>query len=278
MPNRLILVDHMLWLLVAETGLSAYDFDFEAYLPCSHPWKRPSDIVVIPRLGAFDDYERDYERFRAEGIHLIHSPTQHFLCSELPNWYPALEDLTPHSRWYREVPTLEEVASSFGWPVFVKGVRQTSRHRKALSILEGPEAFEQAMQIYREDPILRWQGIVCREYVPLRPVGKPTGDKIPPSFEFRTFWWKGTLVGCGRYWWEAEPYGMTDTDRAAAMVVAEEAARRIAVPFLVVDIAQTHEGHWIVIECNDALESGYAGTLPLGIWQGILECEKRHQR
>ncbi len=135
--------------------------------------------------------------------------------------------------------------------------------------------FEQAMQVYRFDPILQWQGIVCREYVSLRRAGEiAVEDRIPSSFEFRTFWWKGTLVGYGRYWWESEPYGMTAAEKAAALGIAQEAARRLAVPFLVVDIAQTTKGKWIVIECNDAQESGYAGALPLSVWQNVLQIEK----
>jgi hypothetical protein len=46
------------------------------------------------------------------------------------------------------------------------------------------------------------------------------------------------------------------------------------VPFLVVDIAQTETGQWIVIECNDGQESGYAGVSPFGLWQRIVDLEK----
>lgn len=31
---------------------------------------------------------------------------------------------------------------------------------------------------------------------------------------------------------------------------------------------------WIVIECNDAQESGYAGASAIGIWQNILTIER----
>ncbi len=33
----------------------------------------------------------------------------------------------------------------------------------------------------------------------------------------------------------------------------------------------TARGDWIVIECNDAMESGHAGASPLGMWQSILD-------
>ena len=115
----------------------------------------------------------------------------------------------------------EQIATEFGWPVFVKGVRQTSGHRKSLSIIEGPDMFEQAMQVYRFDPILQWQGIVLAGTFRYAVLGEiAVEDRIPSSFEFRTFWWKGTLVGYGRYWWESEPYGMTAAEKAAALGIA----------------------------------------------------------
>ena len=49
------------------------------------------------------------------------------------------------------------------------------------------------------------------------------------------------------------------------------------VPFLVVDLAMTATGRWIVIECNDGQESGYAGVSPIGLWQTILKTEEERQ-
>ncbi|WP_241567078.1 ATP-grasp domain-containing protein [Hahella sp. KA22] len=53
--------------------------------------------------------------------------------------------------------------------------------------------------------------------------------------------------------------------------LAQAAAGRLKVPFLVIDIAKTRQGHWIIIECNDAQESGYATIPPLQLWCNILE-------
>ena len=57
----------------------------------------------------------------------------------------------------------------------------------------------------------------------------------------------------------------------AGLAVAREAASRLQVPFLVVDFAKTRDGHWIVIECNDAQESGYVGVPPRNLWRQVLE-------
>ena len=272
--EELLLVDEALWLLRSETGLPAYDFPIDRFVPCRRPWQRPPEVEVVGRVGAFDDYAAHYEELLKGGMRLVHTPEEHLRCSDLTRWYPLIEDLTPRSVWFNEAPEAGEVGRTLGWPVFVKGARQTSRHRRSLSIIESPAGFSAAMAAYRTDPILRWQRIVCREFVPLRPVEDPTPDRIPSSFEFRTFWWRGELAGFGSYWFEGRRYRAGEKEREAGLSVAREAAARLDVAFLVADIAQSLEGRWIVIECNDGQESGYAGVSPLALWQAIVSIEK----
>lgn len=270
----LLFVEELLWMLVSPTGKGIYDFPFDRFFACRRPYQPPERLVAVARAGAWNDYDARYRELQSEGIHLVHSPEQHLLASELPHWYPRLTDLTPRSLWFDEPPEAEAVGRELGWPVFVKGERQTSRHRKSLSILEGPDDFRRAMEVYASDRILHWQRVVCREFRPLRRVEEGAPDRIPSSFEFRTFWWRGELVGWGPYWWQGSPYAATPEEQGAALEPAREAARRLAVPFLVVDVAQEASGRWIVIECNDGQESGYAGVSPFTLWRNILEVER----
>jgi hypothetical protein len=185
-----------------------------------------------------------------------------------------LEDLTPESRWYDVAPSSEDAEKLFGWPIFLKGSRQTSRHNAKLSIVQGPSEYDAAIAAFREDSMLHWQKIVLRRFIPLRSVPADMGQRIPASYEFRTFWWKGNLVGAGPYFAEFCKYQWTADESAQAISLAAEAARRVELPFIVVDVAQTQAGNWIVIEINDAQESGYSGVIPLQLWQNIVELEK----
>jgi hypothetical protein len=273
---NLLLLDDKLWVLNAPTGVPIYDFDFRAFFPCTTPWQRTKEVLAVGRIGAFADYETTYSGLLAEGVRLVHSPELHFRISQLPGWYPLIEAVTPRSRWFSEIPSASDVEQDFQWPVFVKGIRQTSRHQRSLAIISNPEQFESAMEVYGHDRILRWQPLVVREYVPLRPVEDSGQTRIPSSFEFRTFWWRGRCVGAGRYWWEGRMYDWNPTERQQALALAEDAAQRVNACFVVVDIAMTATGRWIVIECNDGQESGYAGVSPIGLWQKILRIEEEH--
>ena len=272
----LLLLEGALWLLTAQTGISIYDFDFRAWFHTQSALDPPANLNAVARVGAVRDYRTFHDKCREDGIVLIHSPDEQLRASQLDRWYPLLSDLTPRSLCFQGRPTLAQIKEKFNWPVFMKGARQTSRHQRTLSIIDSDAAFESAMELYRRDPILGWQDVVCREFVPLRRLSDsdPDGAKMPRCFEFRTFWWKAKLAGAGRYWWEGPAYDWTADERAAGLEIAREAARRVNVPFLVVDLAQTESGRWLVIECNDGQESGYAGVSPIGLWQTILDYEK----
>jgi glutathione synthase/RimK-type ligase-like ATP-grasp enzyme len=271
---NLFSLEDTLWLLTAPVNVANYDFAFEQFFSCHHPWQPPSQITVVARIGAHKNYVELYKALEMEGIQLIHTPQEQQKCSELPYWYPLLKDLTPRSIWFAEMPSVEHITEQFEFPIFLKGARQTSKHKRRLSIIENIDALSEALTEYQHDAVLWWQSIVGREYVPLMPVSDDPGEGIPASFEFRTFWWKRQLVGAGRYWFESPIYTCTAQEEREALAIAQEAANRLVVPFLVIDVAQRADGRWIVIEVNDGQESGYAGISPFQLWRNVLNIEQ----
>jgi hypothetical protein len=267
------LVERKLHVLSLRTGLPVYDFDFELNFACSHPLIVAAPQVAIARVGAFADYAEAYREFEGRGIRLVNSVDEHDQACLISRWYSLVQDITPRTVVWDARPTGQDVGALFDWPVFVKGERQTSRHQAALSIAHSPADFDRCMSAYGEDTILGWQRVAVREFVPLRPVAGDSGDRIAPSFEFRTFWWRGTNVGMGRYWFEAPAYAATELELRAALECAAEVARRVAVPFLVVDVAMTVDGRWLAIECNDAQESGYACINALELWRKVVDLQ-----
>lgn len=272
--DRFIIKDQ-LWLVTEPVGVSAYDFDFRQFFDCRTPYEYPERLPGVARIGAFENYEMFFCDCAEVGIDLVHSPDDQLRCTNLPEWYPLIKDHTPRSLWFEEVPSFAEVEAELGLPLFIKGSRQTSKHKAAASVVRSRADFDIAAAIFKSDPILRWQDFVCRELLELRPVSGGVEGKVPASYEFRTFWWRGELVGSGRYWFEANDYCWTDVERIAALKVAKQAVIALRCDFLVIDLAQTVAGDWVIIECNDGMESGYAGASPFAIWQNIIQCELR---
>lgn len=262
------LLEDALAIVSRPVGVAVYDFDFGLYFRCSHPPFFAPDTPCVLRVGAVGNYIDRYAQWSELGLRPVNSPAEHARASELEDWYPLLQDLTPRTRVFDRLPPVEAIEAEFAWPVFLKGSRQTSKHNAKLSVIADRAHYAWAVEQYRRDPVLHWQRPAVREFVPLAPVAGGIAGKVPASLEFRSFWWRGRCVGWGRYWYQAAGYACADIDDGLAL--AAEAARRLQVPFLVVDIAKTADGRWIVIECNDAQESGYAAASPRAIWEAVL--------
>lgn len=267
------IMEDILPIMTKSVGVRVYDYDFRNFFRVRSVLCPPNQPAVA-RIGTFKDYSTTYAELITEGITLVHTPEEHNRCSLLPCWYPLIADLTPKSIVYPSLPSAKLVEQDFNWPIFVKGERQTHKHRKSLSVIENREQFEQLLVNWKQDTMLHWQKMACRQFIPLQLVEEPVADRLPSSYEFRLFYWKQQLVSIGRYWYESINYELSDKERAQVVELADEVARCVSVCFLVVDVAKTAEGKWIVIEVNDGQESGYAGNNARLLWENILGIEK----
>ena len=261
-------LESKLLVLSEDVGVSVYDFNFDLHFSCDHPHRIDGEEPCVLRIGPIRDYASEYDEKLEMGLRLINSPEEHVRASELEYWYGAIEDLTPRTMVFETLPSASDIEAQFSWPVFLKGSRQTSKHNPDLSVIRDREHYRRAADDYRDDSILHWQKPVVREFVPLLTVQGNVPGKVQPSIEYRSFWWYGECVGWGRYWYQVEPYECADAE--AGLAIAGKAAARLHVPFLVVDFAKTQAGKWIVIECNDAQESGYVGIAPQALWRNLL--------
>ncbi|MFO1485655.1 MAG: hypothetical protein U1F71_20000 [Verrucomicrobiaceae bacterium] len=188
-------IEGTVWIAEAKIDSPNYDFAFEQLMACTHTRFGLDEVTAVARFGAVSDYDQLYMGLLEFGVRLLHSPEQHALCSELPRWYPRLQGLTPESWWFETAPDAEIAGELAGWPLFLKGSRQTSRHQASLSIIHGPAEYRDAILAFSQDHMLHWQQVVIRRFERLRPVQANMGQRIPASFEFRSFWWKGHLAG-----------------------------------------------------------------------------------
>lgn len=257
------------------------EFHFEDFFPVSRSLYPPRNVTAIARIGRIFDYDSLHTNLQQQGIQLINSTEQHFRCSELEGWYPSLQDLTPKSMVFDQLPTAETISEFFDWPVFLRGNYQTSRHSRKLSVFNSISDYEAALPALAADPILSGQKIAIREYVRLEQVSDENPEDLPVVMELRTFWWKQNLIGAGPYWnaggvyWNAgSAYQVEGLELNRALTLANKAVERLEVPFMVVDVARRVDGEWIIIECNDAQECGYGGISRQDLWRKLLSIEK----
>ena len=265
-------LENRIWIAEKKCNIPAYDFQFSPLFQVARPHHQTTQTLVA-RLGALDDNAQTYDSLQAIGFQLVNSPEQHYLASELAHWYPKIREFTPRSLVFEQIPTVHQILEHFELPVFIKGNRQTAKHNPRLAIANTLADLHFILEAYQQDAILHWQKLVCREFVPLQKLNYPSENTVPISFEFRTFWWRTQLAGVGAYWSHLINYDWTTAQQQEAIALASKAAQRLKVPFLVIDVALTAQGKWIIIECNDGQESGYAGVHAARLWRTILELE-----
>jgi len=269
-PPSPTLVDGALWIVWKSIGFAQYDFAFEEHFPCAHPIFLDHEITAIARMGSAPDYPQRFREMADWNIRLINSPEEYERSSLLPCWYPLISEFTPRSVWFDSIPTVNQVTDAFEFPVFIKGERQTNQHSRSQSIIETREDMRRLLEEWSSETILWWQRLVCREFLRLRPVAEDRGGTLPKTYEFRTFWFRGELVGVGRYW-VSENYTLSQRGSEQIREIGQVVAARLQVPFLVIDFAETCEGDWVVIECNDGQDSGYAGVNAREMWMKVMQ-------
>ncbi len=137
-----------------------------------------------------------------------------------------------------------------------------------------------------DDALLSEQGLVVREFVPLRTFAIGIND-LPITNEWRVFCLDGQIVDAGYYWASEPDYEWSGVDPehandvqaegqaplpAAARACAQEALRRIGnrINFVVIDVAERASGGWIVIELNDASCSGLSVIPPARFYSSLV--------
>lgn len=258
-------------ILQKKTNNLSYDFDFRNHFECSSVVSE-IDTPVLLHIGAVSDYAETEQTLEKMGFKVLIRNSEHLRCSNIEKWYPVLKEKTPFTKVYDELPPLEVLQKDFSFPVFIKGNRQTNHHKKSQCIINDETEYEALRKEWKKDNILFWQKAAVREYVPLQIVDDTSfPDMVPISYEFRFFYFEGKCMGYGPYWTIGKPYTISETELHEVLKLTDWAAMHLGVSFPAIDVAKTSAGEWIIIEVNDAQESGFAGINPIILWNNTIE-------
>lgn len=218
----------------------------------------PPNTLVIPRYSALPYYRELEKDIQWLGGSLINSWTQHRWIANF-DYYPVLQEFTPET-WddytFPQAPEGQYV---------VKG--RTNSRKFEWNKLMFAENKRQAIHIGAElakGPFIGPQGLIYRRYVPLKTfeVGL---NGIPFTNEWRFFFYRRALLSHGYYWSSALNETMAQAKLSKpGFYLAQKIAQICAdyVPFFVLDMAETAEGDWILIEVNDGQMSGLSENDP----------------
>ena len=215
-------------------------------------------------------YRAVYEAASDKNICLLNSPKEHLRAQEFDGAYPYLEGLTPASVTIFSAGECRAAADKIGLPVFVKGAVQSrkSRGRKACvaETMEELEALTEQLLILEG----RSRGrVIVRHLVSLRH-SRSSAEGFPLGREYRAFVCRDEIIGLGYYWEGDDPLkALTADEEHEVRSLALEAARRLGVPYVTIDIGQAENREWIVIESGDAQFSGVSQIPLLPLWHNL---------
>jgi len=217
----------------------------------------PPNSLVIGRYSVLPCYKELEDELAQNGSRLINSYRQHQFIADIMEWAGPggiLEGLTPKT-WteWGHLPEGQYV---------VKG-RTNSRKHQWRTHMYAPNkaAIATVAQRLLDDSLIGEQGLVVREYIPLRQLAEGLNG-LPITNEWRTFWMNQNgmpyLVGYGFYWSSHPELADDSKFTHQGFELARQAAKLLVshVNFFVLDVAETAEGDWIVIEVNDGQMSG----------------------
>jgi hypothetical protein len=245
--------------LPAATSLGPEDDVLGALAPV----EQPGPAVWLGYIPTPERYAQVYEAARERGLHLLNDPEAHLRALEFPRAWPHLRGLTPESRVIDSPEQVDEALAALGLPVFIKGtVLSRKSYGWKACVAETPgEARTLVEKLLRTTRFSR-EHVVLRRFVPLRRTGESL-EGFPCAREYRLFLLRGEVVAEGYYWPFGDPFGpLTAEELEQVRGLAREAARRLSVPLLAVDVAQAEDGSWLIIEVGDPQFAGLSHISP----------------
>lgn len=207
-------------------------------------------------------YEAMYTELKARGASLVNTPEQYRTCHYLPDSYPWIKERTPRTLWFPlrgqlDFALLAPVLAPFGdRPIVVKDYVKSQKHYwteacfipSASDLSAVRRVVQRFVELQGEDLN---EGLVFREFVPLRIVGTHPKSEMPLAAEFRIFWLDGEPILSHRYWGD-----LTTFDAPLPYEEIRPIAAQIPSRFFTMDVAFLDDGDWTIVELGDGQVAG----------------------
>ncbi len=210
--------------------------------------------LVIGRYSVLPYYRELEKDLEVIGSHLINSYQQHRWIANF-EYYSYLKEYTPETWNDTNLCTTD-----YNGPFVVKGKTNSRKYawNKYMFASNKRIAMEIANEL-KQDGLIGSQDIIYRKYIPLKTLEIGLNE-LPFSNEWRLFCYKDKLISYGYYWSSAQeesikmanlPQEVLQNFVPKLMNICQQHTN-----FYVLDIAETKNSEWILIEINDGQMSG----------------------
>lgn len=231
---------------------------------CRRPDITEGDLV-IGRYSLWPFYAEQAKDIDYVGATLINNYHQHLYIADLGNYVMDLGKLTPRT-WRR----LEDIPDE--GPFILKGETNSRKGswKRDMFAENKLEAIVIANRL-AEDSLIGHQKLYIRQYVPLvKYIDGVNG--MPVTKEFRFFVAYGHLISGGYYWQNyVEDIGGVPDHHEVPREFLQEVIEAVGEQsnFYTIDVAQTQDGDWIVIELNEGQQAGLSCNDPYIMYENL---------
>jgi hypothetical protein len=222
-------------------------------------------------------YQLIYKALLNKNIELINDPSQYRHGHHFPESYPLIEAFTPKSRCLSNEATFDpeqlyQAVWQFGdAPLIIKDYVKSLKHYweeacfipSAADRLKAKGVIQKFLELVGDEIN---EGLVIREFVPLKQLTQHSKSGMPLAVEYRAFFYQGKLMSVYPYWEEGEY-----DEEIQVPEPFLEVAKTIQSNFFTMDIAQKEDGEWIIIELGDAQVAGLPDRAEPEVFYDLLK-------
>ncbi|WP_020472195.1 ATP-grasp domain-containing protein [Zavarzinella formosa] len=206
-------------------------------------------------------YRQFHHALMARGYRLVSTPEQYAQVTYFPNYYPKVREASPVAVW------TDTADPYLAWsrsrklgdgPFVLKDHIKSAKHKwhEACFVPKGAgrEQFESVAEALRKEQGTSFnRGFVVKQYVPLRSRGFGPRE-YPMCEEYRLFFWHGKLLISSHY--HNQSANRIDWNPFEGL------AGRFDAPFFTMDVAQTEDGDWLIVDMGAGECSSLPPSLP----------------
>ena len=222
----------------------------------------PKGSLVIGRYSVLPFFQELEMELAKNGSRLINTYQQHRYVADLTNYCEDIKEYTPKT--YTQWGNLGD------GKYIVKGKTNSRKFRwNTHMFADGRDNLLKVIKNLHEDQMIADQGVVVREFVPLKKLDESING-LPICKEWRCFFYKETLLAHGFYWSNFEdlnpgdlpPDGIEYVKKVATIISKNT-------NFFVIDVAEKEDGRYVVVEANTGEMSGLSSVNPEMLYNGL---------
>lgn len=225
--------------------------------------KIPNGSLVIPRYSSLPYYREFEQDVLAKNSKVINTYNQHYYIANF-DWFPPLAKYT--FKTWDDSSFYDAPEGSY----IVKGRTNSRKHRWNTHMFAKTK--KDAIRLGADlagDELLGPQGIIYREYVPLKTFQIGVNG-LPFTAEWRFFFYRQKMIASGYYWSNSDyidvPYP-PDIDEFTQKIANET----LFPTFYVLDVAEKADGGYILVEMNCGTMSGLSTIPPDVFYRGLRD-------